>query len=269
MTPRAAIKKRAVPQPKPATTRSGGAARRPVALLVGATGGLGPAIARRLASDGFDLGLAFRSRSGDAGRLAIDLARAGARSVLVLGDLHSEARAREAISVVKEQLGRLDAVVLAVGDLHLAAASKTRPEDLAQQFRSNVEVPWRVALAALPSLRRSPRARIVFFGMAGASALRGKRQLAAHAAAKSALLVLARSLARETAKDGVVVLTVAPGVVRTPRSVPKAVDPFLRAVPGGRVVTPLEVAATVSVCLGPAADTWNGAEIPVALGFGQ
>jgi 3-oxoacyl-[acyl-carrier protein] reductase len=241
---------------------------RPVAFLAGATGGLGPAIARRLARDGFDLALATRRRAADARRLAAELGELGARTVVVTGDLGREAAARKAIERARRALGRLDALVLAVGDLHLGKPSATTAGDLRAQFASNVELPWTIARAGLPRLRRSPRARIVFFSMAGASALTGKRMLAAHAAARVALLVLARSLAREVASDGIVVAAVAPGVARTARSRREAVEPFLKAVPGGRAVTPEEVAATVSACLSEDAATWSGAEIPAALGFG-
>jgi len=241
---------------------------RPVAFLAGATGGIGPAIARRLARDGFDLALATRRRPAEARALAIDVATSGARAIVVAGDLGREPAARRALEKTHRVFGRLDALVLAVGDLHLGKTSETTARDLRAQFATNVELPWTLARAALPRLRRSPRARVVFFVMSGVSALTGKRQVAAHAAAKTALLVMARSLALEVARDGIVVTAVAPGVVRTSRSRRAAVQPFLKAVPGGRAVTPDEVAAAVSACLSVDAATWSGAEVPAALGFG-
>ena len=123
-------------------------------------------------------------------------------------------------------------------------------------------------MAALPLLARSRQATILFFGMAGVSNMTAKRQVAAHAASKAALLVMARSLARELAPRRIAVLTIAPGVVKTHRSTRASIEPFRKSIPAGLVNTPDDVAAVVEFALSPAARPLTGSELPVANGFG-
>jgi 3-oxoacyl-[acyl-carrier protein] reductase len=236
-------------------------------LLAGATGGIGPAIARRLAKDGFALLLVSRSRLREARSLAQEIESGGGRAVAMRGDAGDPAFARRAVAAAAS-LGSLEAIILAVGSLFLGSASETAPADLRMQLESNVVAPWTIARAALPALARARNPRILFFGMAGSGSPAGKRSVAAHAAAKQALLVMARSLAVDLAPRRIVVLTLAPGVVATRRSKRAAVAPFLRYVPSGRANTPEEVAEVAAFCLRPEAAPLTGAEIPVANGFG-
>jgi 3-oxoacyl-[acyl-carrier protein] reductase len=254
-------------KPRPSNARKP-LSRRRVAWVAGATGGLGSAIARRLAEAGYDLVLSHRSRPAEARALALEAARCGVKTLVCAGDLLDAAFVDRAVNAVRRAFGRLDALILSVGDLHLGPASRTSPGDLGRQLRSNVHAPWALALGALPLLEKSSPSTIVFFGMAGTSSSTGKRQTAAHAASKAALLVLARSLARELAPKRITVLTVAPGVVKTARSSRAAVEPFRRAIPSGHVNTPEEVADVVLFAVSPAARPLTGAEIPVANGFG-
>lgn len=243
--------------------------RRRTVLVAGATGGLGPAIVRRLSeSQAFDLVLCQRRRVGVAGALAKRARALGARVLVQSGDLLDTAFVRRLAMNIRRSFGGLDAVVLAVGDLHLGPALATTSSDLGRQMRSNVHAPWNCVRATVGLLERRRGGTIVFFGMAGASAPVAKRRIAAHAAAKAALGVLARALARELAPKGITVLTIAPGVVKTPRSKRGAVEPFAPAVPAGRVNTPEEVAAVVEFALSKAARPLTGAELPVANGFG-
>jgi NAD(P)-dependent dehydrogenase (short-subunit alcohol dehydrogenase family) len=257
--------KRARPR---AAGRRRNAQLRPVLILAGATGGIGPAIARRAAAGGWELLLVFRKRESEARALAREAAAIGARAECCKADLLHPGAADGVVRAAVEAFGRVDAVVLAVGDLFLGAPTETAPADLRAQLESNVVAPWSLALAAIPQLKKSPNARILFFGMAGAGSLRSRRLIAAHAVAKAAVLGLARSLASELARDGIVVLTIAPGVVKTQRSTKAAIEPFLHSIPTGHVNTPEDVAEAVMLGLAPTAAPMTGMEIPVANGFG-
>jgi NAD(P)-dependent dehydrogenase (short-subunit alcohol dehydrogenase family) len=239
--------------------------KNPVVLLAGATGGIGPAIARRLARDGFSLLLVSRRRLAEARALAREIGGQGVGARAIAGDVGDPAFAARAIAEARS-LGSFEGVIAAVGELFLGSPSRTTPADLRRQLETNVVAPWTLARAALPALAWARNPRIVFFGMAGSGT--AKRTVAAHAAAKQALLMMARSLAREVAPRGIVVLTIAPGVVATSRSRRAAVEPFLRQVPAGRANTPEEVADAVAFCLRPEAAPLTGGELPVANGFG-
>src|SRR5262245_7673489 len=130
--------------PKKASPRTN---RRSVVLLAGATGGLGPSIARRLARDGHALLLVSRRRPAEATRLTREIEGEGGAARALRGDVGDAGFARRALAAARS-LGSLEALVLAVGDLFLGAPSATAPEDLRRQLDSNVVAPWTIAREA-------------------------------------------------------------------------------------------------------------------------
>jgi len=238
-------------------------ASRARALLAGATGTLGRAIALRLAREGFDLALGYRTRAGEARSLARRCLRLGVRALAVESNLTARGGPSSLVRRTRRALGRLDAVVCAVGGIESGRAESLDGATLRSLLESNLEGPFALARAALPVFPRTG-GRIVFFGQAGASDLAPRRKTAGTTAAKAALLLLARSLAREVAPRGVTVNLVSPGAVEGARgpNLP------LRLVPSGRRPTADEVAAAVAFLLSPDARSITGADLPVSGGFG-
>jgi 3-oxoacyl-[acyl-carrier protein] reductase len=236
---------------------------RPVALLAGATGTLGGAIALRLAQEGFDLVLGYRTRAGEGRLLAERCRRRGIRALAIRSDLAARGGPAKLVARARKTFGRLDAVVCAVGGIESGRAESLDGSTLRSLLESNVEGPFALARAALPVFPKA-RGRIVFFGQTGASDLSPRRKTAGYTAAKAALLLLARSLAREVAPRGITVNLVSPGAVAGSRG-PRLP---LRLVPSGRWPTAEEVAAAVAYLLSPEARSVTGADIPVSGGFG-
>jgi NAD(P)-dependent dehydrogenase (short-subunit alcohol dehydrogenase family) len=134
-------------------------------------------------------------------------------------------------------------------------------------FQSNVTTAFHVFGAARPALRAS-RGCALFFGVAGLDALRGRRDTALYAAAKSALLVLVRSWALEEGPHGVRVNAVSPGVVPHAAADAMTLDPALHArIPLGRAGTPEEIArAALFLCSDDARYT-TGTDLAVSGGW--
>ena len=233
-----------------------------VSLVTGGIRGLGLAAARRLRADGGRVHVTWRSSSDLAAGLEGELDRRVHRCDALEAD-----QVAELVRAVIERDGRLDHVVHAVGEYASGPLSGLEPSELRRLVASNLESSHLVARAALPALRES-RGSIVFFGCAGAGAARAWRLAAGYAAAKTALLVLARSMALEEAPHGVRVNVVSPGHVPHEHAAPQTLDPELwKRIPLGRPGSPDDVAEAVAWLCSPAASYVTGANLEVAGGW--
>lgn len=213
----------------------------PTAFVTGASRGIGAAIARRLAADGFDLVLHHRSPLPD------DLQA----WPTVEGDLSDVAQAKACAKAA----GRVDAFVANAGVYHRGDLATADWDD---SLAVNLTAP----AAMVGALDLAPDGRIVFLGSIAGE--RGSSHGAAYAAGKAGLAGLARSLARELAPTTVNV--VSPGYIDTDMI---ASDTAMRRaarkgeVPLGRVGTPEDVADAVAWLCGPGAGYTTGTVLRV------
>ena len=176
------------------------------ALVTGASGGIGGAIARRLASEGVDLILAGRDRDrlDDA---ANAIRSAGGRAEVSVGDLTQTGDLAALLAFLERRDG-VDLLIHCLGAYHAATVEETPVAALDRQLDVNLRAPWELTRRLLPALRRR-RGQIVFVNSTvGVSAKAG---VGAYSAAKHGLRALADALRDEVNPDGVRVLTVYPG----------------------------------------------------------
>ena len=197
----------------------------PVALITGASRGIGRSVAVKLAGLGYDLALAARSLSGleDTGRAAAD---AGAGDWAAFpADLAADGAGEDLVDAVLERFGRLDTLVNNAGAVFSGSVDDTGAEDWDRMLSLNARSPFLLTRAALPALRRSDSATIVNIG--SVVSFKGYENQAAYAASKHALAGWTKVLARELHSEGIRVHLVAPGGVATDlvRQVRPDIDP--------------------------------------------
>ncbi len=178
------------------------------AVISGATGGVGPAVAARFARGGCALALPVRS----------DVAAARERypDALVLpADLTDPADAREVARRAEAELGSIDAVVHVAGGFGMRSALELDANDLERQLSLNLRTAAYLTGAVAPAMAERGRGAIV--GLSAAAASVGGANLAAYAASKAALEGYLRSVRAELAPKGVTVSIVTPvGPIDTP-----------------------------------------------------
>lgn len=234
----------------------------PVSLVIGGIRGLGLAVARALRARGDLVHVTYRGSTDLAAALEPEfperIHHCDAEDAISLTDLMDHVLSRDR---------RLDHLIHAVGEFTTGPLATLAHDEFRRMFRNNTESAFLAAHAALPALRET-RGSMLVFGCAGLSGLRARREAAAYAAAKSALLVLTRSLAAEEGPHGVRVNMISPGIIPHEHA---AADTFAKSetarIPLGRVGTPDEVAAAAVWLCSPAAAYVTGANLEVSGGW--
>lgn len=223
-----------------------------IVLLVGGTGGIGSALARRLHAEGCRLVLAAR----DPARLAALGGELGADTITA--DATDAAAVDAAVARTVELHGRLDAAANCVGSILLKPAHLTSPEDFAATLALNLGTAFNLVRSAARAMIRQGSGSIAL--VSSAAAQRGLVNHDAIAAAKAGIEGLTRSAAASYARQGIRVNCVAPGLVRTPLArhltANEAVAKASAALhPLGRLGEPDDVASALAWLLHPA-NSW-------------
>lgn len=239
-----------------------------VALVTGASGGIGTAIARTLAAEGVRVALGCHTGRDKARQLADQIRTA----MVVSHDLADPATIQAAVDTITRDWARLDILVTSAW----AAPGWAMPDNPAEatparawqdQMRLNAEGTAYTVQAVLPHMRAAGWGRIVLLSSGAADGAPGLEQ---YAAAKAALHGLARSLARSAGKAGILTNVVMPGLISTERNrqaIPQPVlDQIAAANPTGRLASEDDVAQVVAFLASAANNSVTGAEIHVGRG---
>jgi 3-oxoacyl-[acyl-carrier protein] reductase len=241
-----------------------------VALVTGASRGIGAAIARRLAADGRPVGVNYKTNRNAAERVAADIVAAGGRAAIVQGDVSDPkavaAMVRECGDRLEQPIGIL--VNNASGPLPQAGFLECNWDDFDAQFRVQLGGAVSCAREVIPGMAARGAGRIVNMGSTAAWGV-PPTNAAPYVAAKAALAALTRALAVEFGPKGISVNMVSPSMVET--DLVAHVPERLRKVaamqaPLRRLATPAQVAEVVAALCGPAGAAITGADIPVAAG---
>lgn len=235
-----------------------------VALVTGASGGIGRATALALAGDGLRVACGYHSDDAGAKETVRLIEEAGGTATSVGADVADEVDVKEMFDQIRSWSSPPMVLVNNAGVNRDGLTVKYPRADFERILEVNVTGSFLCSRAALSGMMRARWGRIVM--VSSVLGLRGNAGQAAYSASKSALLGLARSLAREYGSRGITVNAVCPGYIHTDMTASlsqKARERLLDEIPAGRLGTLDEVAAAIRFLVGERASYVNGAVLSI------
>lgn len=235
-----------------------------VAVVTGASRGIGRACSIALAEAGWTVAVGYRSDEAAAKSVLDALEAAGTPGMTVFLDTTDEASVTEAFRRVTDEAGNVTGLVNNAGFSQDGLLIKYSMETYDRVMATNVKGSFLCAQAAMRGMLREKWGRIV--NVSSAVALHGNAGQTVYAASKTALLGLTKSLAREIATKGVTVNAICPGLVDTEMTShldDQARSYYMEQTPLRRTARLEEVSAVVRFLMSDEASYVNGAVIPV------
>ncbi|MBX9397656.1 3-oxoacyl-ACP reductase FabG [Streptomyces sp. TRM72054] len=221
-------------------------------LVVGASRGIGRAVAEELRAAGERVAVTYRTGSPPDGTFGVRC------------DVTDTAQVDAAFRAVEAEQGTVEVLVVNAGIVRDQLLAAMPEETFADVLDTNLTGAYRVVKRATRGMLRLRRGRVVL--VSSVVALQGSTGQANYAASKAGLIGFGRSLARELGPRNITVNIVAPGLTDTDMAAqlsPELREEYVRQIPLGRMARPAEVAQVVRFLASPAADYVTGAVIPV------
>ena len=212
------------------------------ALVTGGSRGIGAAIAKSLAREGWPVGVNYRSDSDAAEAIVEEITSAGGRAKALQGDISDLETADQLFKTLEDEFGPVLVLVNNAGVRADGLSPQIDDEDWAKVIDTNLSAAFRLTRRALRPMIRARYGRVV--NIASIVGQRANPGQANYAASKAGLVAMTKTVAAEVARRGVTVNAVAPGLIETDMTEGIA-ENLLEHVPARRPGTPEDVAECV------------------------
>jgi 3-oxoacyl-[acyl-carrier protein] reductase len=184
-----------------------------IALVTGASRGIGKAIALALAAAGADLAVNYRQQAEAAQFVAAEIKKMGRRSITVQADVSESSKVEHLFAEVEKNLGAVEILVNNAGIASALSPSQITEADWHETIRVNLTSVFLVTQRALPAMRAKKWGRII--NLSSVAAQYGGIVGPHYSASKAGILGLTRSYASALAKEGITVNAIAPALIET------------------------------------------------------
>ena len=213
-----------------------------VVLVTGAAKRIGRSVALRLADEGADVVVNYRTSEDAAQEVVAQIMAKGGKAEAIQGDVANRADVGALFAAVERDFGRLDILVNNAGMFFSAKFEELTEEQWDRMLDTNLKSQFLCSQAATPLLRRSGNGRIINFASLGG--LLAWPSYAHYCVSKAGVIMLTRCLARALAPE-IAVNAIAPGTISFPGDVPELAEDFIRRAPLRRTGSPEDIEEAV------------------------
>ncbi|RSN29166.1 beta-ketoacyl-ACP reductase [Amycolatopsis sp. WAC 04169] len=186
---------------------------RPVAIVTGGSRGIGRAVVDRLAKDGYDLALCYRSDREAGAKAVAGALEHGARAIACQVDVADAAAVRDFVRVAEIEFGRLDAVVSSAGIIRDKPLALMAGEDWRSVLDVNLDGTYNVIRATIRRMMKQRGGAIVT--LSSVAGVAGNAMQTNYSASKAGIIGFTKALAKEVGRYGIRANTIAPGVIES------------------------------------------------------
>jgi NAD(P)-dependent dehydrogenase (short-subunit alcohol dehydrogenase family) len=216
-----------------------------VALVTGASRGIGAAIAKTFAQNGIKVAVNFAHATARADTVVKEILDQGGEAIAIQADVGNHTAVNNMVTRIERELGSVDILVNNAGITGQAEMGEFPPDLWNQILNVNLTGAMYCINRVMPAMRKQHQGRII--NIASTCGIKGCERSAAYSASKSGMHGLTRSIARDVAPLGITVNAIAPGPIATEMllALPKdLLDGYQSAVPMQRFGEPVEIAET-------------------------
>lgn len=239
-----------------------------VALITGATRGIGKAIAIRLANAGFDIALNYRKENDDLTNTKSEIEKAGVDCLPVQGDISSFEDCERIAKEIFDKFGKIDVLVNNAGITKDMLLMRMKPEDFSSVVDVNLIGTFNMTRNVVPYMVKARSGRVV--NISSVVGIEGNAGQANYAASKAGIIGFTKSLARELGSRNILVNAVAPGFIETDMTAvlsDSVRDEIAKKISLRRMGSAEDVAGVVEFLCGEASSYVTGTVIPVTGGL--
>jgi 3-oxoacyl-[acyl-carrier protein] reductase len=233
----------------------------PVALITGASRGLGAYLALELSREGYAVGIHHRGGQQEALRLAQTIRREGGVAETFHADLANPSQVKSLFQDVRKKFRRLDVLLNNAGTYRPVPLLRTRISDWREGLESTATATFLAIQSALPLFPKSG-GRILNLGDSACEKLVARKMAPGYHVGKIGVLLLTRSFAAQLIGRNITVNCISPGYLENSLDLPPA-----RSLPGGRAVRFSEILAAVRYLLSADADHVTGTNLVISGGW--
>ena len=231
------------------------------ALITGSAKGIGRAIAMALAEQGFNIAIHYNTSKKEAEEAVRLIKKTGTNALSVQGDVTKFDVSEKIIGQVKKQFGTIDILINNVGVFHMKPVMEHSFLEWSDIIGTNYNAVAYMCKFVCVGMMERRYGRIINMGVAGCDGIRGYKMTGPYTSAKTATLVLTKTLAKELAPYNITVNMISPGIVENS----PGVDP--EAIPAGRVACYEDIINAVDFLISDKSDYVTGTNINISGGW--